>query len=249
MRALIVEDETVAAENLTYLLRKVAPEIEIVGYTESVERTVEWLSANRADLIFMDIHLSDGSAFTIFDRMDVAMPIVFTTAYDRYALDAFRVNSIDYLLKPIKPEDLRRALDKFRQRTPSEILDYLSQLKLMAEKPKYPGRLLVQDKDMIHPVAVSEICCIYSTNKHTEIILKSGRSYATNKSLDQIMASLDPTKFIRANKQFILARDAISQLIVWFDSRLKVTLVTETPEPVFVSKNKVAEFKLWLTKE
>lgn len=249
MRVLIVEDETVAAENLTYLLRKVAPEIEIAGYTESVEKTVEWLQGNSADLIFMDIHLSDGSAFAVFDRMEVSTPIVFTTAYDQYALDAFRVNSIDYLLKPIKPEDLRRALDKFGQRTTVDLLKYLSQLNSLSEKPRYSGRLLVQERDMIHPVAVGEISCIYSTNKRTEIILKSGLKHTTNKSLDQIMSTLDPTKFIRANKQFIVARDAICDLTVWFDSRLKVNLITDTPEPVYISKNKVAEFKEWLSAE
>ena len=249
MRVLIVEDETVAAENLTYLLRKIAPEIEIAAYTESVDKTVEWLSANNVDMIFMDIHLSDGSAFMIFDRTEVTTPIVFTTAYDQYALDAFRVNSIDYLLKPIKPEDLRRALDKFRQRTPVELMKYLSQLNALSEKPRYSGRLLVQDRDRIHPVAVSDICCIYSTNKHTEIILKSGIKHSTGKSLEQIISTLDPSKFIRANKQFIVARDAICDLTVWFDSRLKINLTTDTPEPVYISKNKVAEFKEWLTAE
>lgn len=145
----------------------------------------------------MDIHLSDGSAFMIFDRTEVTTPIVFTTAYDQYALDAFRVNSIDYLLKPIKPEDLRRALDKFRQRTPVELMNYLSKLNALSEKPRYSGRLLVQDSDKIHPVAVSEICCVYSTNKHTEIILKSGVRHTIGKSLEQIMSTLDPSKFIR----------------------------------------------------
>lgn len=249
MRVLIVEDETVAAENLTYLLRKVASEIEIAGYTESVDQTVEWLRLHSVDLIFMDIHLSDGSAFMIFDRTEVATPIVFTTAYDQYALDAFRVNSIDYLLKPIKPEDLRRALNKFRQRTPMELMRYLSQLNSLSERPQYSGRLLIQDRDRIHPIAVDDICCIYSTNKHTDIILKSGLKHTTNKSLDQIMSTLDPTKFIRANKQFIVARDAICHLTVWFDSRLKVNLITDTPEPIYISKNKVSDFKKWLSAE
>lgn len=249
MRVLIVEDETVAAENLTYLLHKVVPEIEIAAYTESVDKTVEWLSANSVDMIFMDIHLSDGSAFMIFDRIEVTTPIVFTTAYDQYALDAFRVNSIDYLLKPIKLEELRRALDKFRQRTPVDLMQYLSRLNALSEKSRYSGRLLVQDRDQIYPVAVSDICCIYSTNRHTEIILKSGIRHATGRSLEQIMSTLDPSKFIRANKQFIIARDGVRDLTVWFDSRLKVNLITDTPEPVYISKNKVADFKEWLTKE
>lgn len=249
MRVLIVEDETVAAENLTYLLHKVVPEIEIAAYIESVDKTVEWLSANSVDMIFMDIHLSDGSAFMIFDRIEVTTPIVFTTAYDQYALDAFRVNSIDYLLKPIKPEELRRALDKFRQRTPVDLMQYLSRLNALSEKSRYSGRLLVQDRDQIYPVAVSDICCIYSTNRHTEIILKSGIRHATGRSLEQIMSTLDPSKFIRANKQFIIARDGVRDLTVWFDSRLKVNLITDTPEPVYISKNKVVEFKEWLTAE
>ena len=118
MRVIIVEDETIAADNLAYLLRKIDSSIEIVGYAESVEQTVALLETKPLiDLIFMDIHLSDGSAFTIFDRLNVDIPIVFTTAYDQYALDAFKVNSIDYLLKPIKTDDLKRAIGKYRQNT------------------------------------------------------------------------------------------------------------------------------------
>lgn len=249
MRVLIVEDETVAAENLTYLLRKEAPYAEVVGYTESVEQTVRWLSSEKADLIFMDIHLSDGSAFDLFGRTEVSVPIVFTTAYDQYALDAFKVNSIDYLLKPIKPDELRRALDKFVRRAPADQAGYLSRLHALGEAPRYVGRLLVPAKDRIIPVPVGDVCCIYSTNRQTEIIRRTGETMCVNKSLDQLMALLDPRRFIRANKQFIIARDAISELTVWFDSRLKVTLTTDTPEPVYISKNRVAEFKAWLTAE
>lgn len=247
MRVLIVEDETTAAENLAYLLRKVAPEVEIAGYTESVERTVEWLNRNAVDLIFMDIHLSDGSAFSIFEQTEVKTPIVFTTAYDQYALDAFKVNSIDYLLKPIKKEELQRALDKFHQRTPMEMVRYISQLSALTPQYKYAGRLLIQDKDHIIPVSVDEISCIYSTDRHTEIILKSGKTHPYAQTLDKIMATLNPRDFIRANKQFIIARDAVKDLIVWFDNRLKVVLLTEIPEPIYVSKNRVSEFKEWLT--
>lgn len=246
MRVLIVEDETTAAENLAWLLRKVATDAEIAGYTESVERTVEWLKENQVDLIFMDIHLSDGSAFSIFEQMEVKTPIVFTTAYDQYALDAFKVNSIDYLLKPIKKEELQRALDKFRQRTPVELMTYISRLSSLAHRPDYARRLLIQEKDHIIPVAVEEISCIYSSGRHTEIILRSGRKYAYSQSLDKTMTTLDPRNFIRANKQFIISRDAIKDVIVWFDNRLKVVLNTETPEPVYISKNRGAEFKEWL---
>lgn len=249
MRVLIVEDETTASENLAYLLRKVASDVEITGYTESVERTVEWLNDNVVDLIFMDIHLSDGSAFSIFEQAKVKTPIIFTTAYDQYALDAFKVNSIDYLLKPIKKEELQRALDKFRQRTPAELLQYISHLLDLNPQPNYAARLLLQDKDHIIPVSVDEISYIYSTDRHTEIILKSSQNYPYSQSLDKIIATFDPKKFIRANKQFIIARDAIKDLIVWFDNRLKVILNTETPEPIYISKNRVAEFKEWLVSD
>ena len=145
MRVLIVEDETAAAENLEYLLRKVDPDIEVATNTESVEQTARWLSENTVDLIFMDIHLSDGSAFSLFDSVDVKTPIIFTTAYDQYALDAFKVNSIDYLLKPIKPSDLQRALDKFHRLSQPDISQYLARLNSLASKPKYVSRFLISN--------------------------------------------------------------------------------------------------------
>lgn len=247
MRVLIVEDETVAVDNLIFLLRKIAPDIEVAGVTECVGQTVVWLSeGNEADLIFMDIHLSDGSAFRIFEQIKVTAPVVFTTAYDRYALDAFKVNSVDYLLKPVKPDELRRALDKFRQLGRAEILKYLSVINGLAPGRQAGNRLLVPVNDKLIPVAVAEIACIYSSNKSTELILNDGRHYGINKSLEQLMSSLDPADFIRANKQFIIARDSVRELTVWFDNRLRVSLPVDTPEPVYVSKNRVAEFKGWL---
>lgn len=247
MRVLIVEDETAAADNLVWLLRKAVPDVEIAANTESVEQTVEWLRVNPSvDLIFMDIHLSDGSAFSIFEQMEVTVPVVFTTAYDQYALDAFKVNSIDYLLKPVKPEELRRALDKFNGRTSSELSAYLSAMKSLAPLRKFPRRILVAVTDKILPLCVDKIACIYSTNRQTEIILTDASSIPVNKSLEQLAADLDPSCFIRANKQFIISRDAILDMTVWFDSRLKVSLIVDTPEPVYVSKNRVAEFKVWV---
>ena len=192
MRILIVEDETAAYENLADMLVTIDPTIEIMGNTESVRQTVRWLQANpRPDLIFMDIHLSDGSAFAIFDQIEVEVPIIFTTAYDQYAIDAFKVNSIDYILKPIKPEELKRALDKFSRWNHQDIIHYLSQL-------------------------------------------------------EQIISSLSPADFIRANKQFIISRDSVKDITIWFDSRLLVTLDIEVPERIYISKNKASEFKSWI---
>lgn len=247
MRVLIVEDETAAAENLEYLLRKADPNIEVADNTESVEQTARWLSENAVDLIFMDIHLSDGSAFSLFDSVDVKTPIIFTTAYDQYALDAFKVNSIDYLLKPIKPSDLQRALDKFHRLSLLDISQYLTRLNSLASKPKFVSRLLVNERDKIIPISVDSIACVYCTERKTVIITNDGRSVRYNRPLDAIMSELNPAKFIRANKQFIISRDAVADITVWFDNRLRVRLSVATPEEIYVAKNRVSEFKSWLT--
>lgn len=246
MKVLIVEDETAAVDNLEYLLYKVDRAIEIAAVTESVEKTQQWLIQNHADLIFMDIHLSDGSAFSLFDHIEVSTPIIFTTAYDQYALDAFKVNSIDYLLKPVKQTDLQKALNKFHKLSQPDISQYLARLNSLTSIPKYASRLLINEKDKIIPLSIDNIACIYSTERRTDIITSSNNTYRYNKSLDAIMAELDPAKFIRANKQFIISRDAVDDITIWFDSRLRVRLSVTTPEEIYIAKNRVSEFKLWL---
>ena len=248
MRVLIVEDETAAVDNLEYLLYKVDRAIEIAAVTESVEQTQQWLMQNHADLIFMDIHLSDGSAFSLFEHIEVSTPIIFTTAYDQYALDAFKVNSIDYLLKPIKLSDLERAFEKFKRLTASDLNSYISRINQLTEKPKYQSRILVAIKDKIIPLAVEDIACIYSTDRKTEIITTSEVTYTYNKPLDTMIKNLDPTVFFRANKQFIINRNHITDITVWFDGRLRLRLTAETPEEIYIAKNRVSEFKSWLTK-
>lgn len=251
MKILIVEDETTAYENLVDMLAEVAPEAEVVDNTESIRQTVRWLQTHpKPDLILMDIHLSDGSSFTIFDMTEVKSPIIFTTAYDQYALDAFKVNSIDYLLKPVKPEELRRALDKYSRFSPQEILTYLSRIgQLGSSSSTYKDKLLVPYKDKLLPIRMEEIACFYTADKSTTLYLRDGRSYLYNKTLDQIFPTLDPSEFIRANKQFIIARESVKELTIWFDSRLLVTLEVETPERIYVSKNKASEFKNWIVNE
>ncbi len=250
MKVLIVEDETAAYENMVEALHAIDPSIEISGNIESVSRTAEWLQNNpQPDLIFMDIHLSDGSAFLLFDRMKVETPIVFTTAYDQYAMDAFRVNSIDYLLKPIKPEELQRALDKFRHWMPADMSAYLSRLMTLAPKPVYKDKILLPLRDKLLPVSLTDVACFYTTNKQTLVCLKNGTQYAYTKTLEQIMAMLNPSRFIRANKQYIIARDSVKEITVWFDSRLLVKLDVETPEPIYISKNRATDFKAWMVQE
>ena len=250
MKVLIIEDETAASENLIAMLQEIDSDIEVLKVLESVQQTVRWLSSNPApDLIFMDIHLSDGSAFTLFQEMEVTVPIVFTTAYDQYALDAFAVNSIDYLLKPIKTSELERALDKFKRWTHSDLMDYLQ--RMMKMRPSgtadYTTSLLVPVKDKLVPVSMNDVACIYSSDRKTQIYLKSGEMLLYNRSLDSIIVGLNPSQFFRANKQYIVARDCVKEMVVWFDNRLLVKMPIELPEPLFVSKNKAAEFKIWMT--
>lgn len=250
MRILIVEDETAAYENLMDILLEIDPGIQIAGNTESVGQTIHWLQANQApDLIFMDIHLSDGSAFAIFDKIELETPIVFTTAYDRYAIDAFKVNSIDYILKPVKVEDIRHALDKYGKLTRQDVVQYLSQLTQLAPAPKYKDKLLVPCKDRLLPINMAEVSCFYTTDKNTFVYLKDGTKYPYSKTLEQVISSLNPSDFFRANKQYIIARDSVTNITIWFDSRLLVTLDAEIPERIYISKNKASEFKSWMVSE
>lgn len=249
MKVLIVEDETAAAENLQAMLHDIDASIEVLGNIESVQQTVRWLQQNaKPDLIFMDIHLSDGSSFAIFQQMEVETPIIFTTAYDQYAIDAFKVNSIDYLLKPIKEQDLRQALLKFSKLSQQDTDQYLQLLKQLTGEHDYKSRLLIPYRDKLLPIEVKEIACVYSTNKNTEVFLKDGKHYACTTALDQLMSQLNPHEFIRANKQYIVARSAITNITIWFDSRLLINVGVETPERIYVSKNRAAEFKAWIVK-
>ena len=250
MRILIVEDETAAYEDLVGILNTLDPAIEIAGNTESIHQTINWLQTNQnPDLIFMDIHLSDGSAFSIFDSIKLEVPIIFTTAYDEYAIESFKVNCIDYLLKPIKVEEMKRALDKFRKWTRQDVLNYLTYLSKLSPLPRFKDKLLIPVKDQLQPIDLNEISCFYITDKSTRIFLQNGKSYPYSKTLEQIERSLNPADFIRANKQFIIARKSVKNITIWFDSRLLITLDVEPPERIYVSKNKASEFKAWIVND
>ncbi|HEX2969812.1 MAG TPA: LytTR family DNA-binding domain-containing protein [Bacteroidales bacterium] len=247
MQILIVEDETAAYENLVDILAEIDPAITIAGYTESVRQTVSWLKNNRhPDLILMDIQLSDGAAFTIFDRTEVEIPVIFTTAYDEYAIKAFKVNSIDYLLKPIKVDELRCAIEKFKRLSNPDLRKYLLQLTQLSQSRNFKDKILIPVRDRLQPVNMDEISCFYTTEKNTRIYLKNGTCFPYSKTLEQIEPTLNPREFMRANKQFILARDSVKNITIWFDNRLLVTIDVEAPERIYVSKNKAAEFKSWL---
>lgn len=250
MKILIVEDETVAYENLVEILKALDSTIDIAGNTESINQTILWLTNNSApDLILMDIHLSDGNAFEIFNQMTVETPVIFITAYDEYAIEAFKVNSIDYLLKPIKVQELEKALTKFKRWTQTEVAAYTTQVAKLQPPQKYNSKILIPHKDQLLPVDLMDISCFYTSDKNTSIFLKDGRQFQYSKTLEQIIATLNPCHFIRANKQFIIARESIKNITIWFDSRLLIQLSIEVPEKIFVSKNKAAEFKSWMVSE
>lgn len=247
MEILIVEDETAAYESLVEILQEIDPAIQIVGNTESVGQTVNWLREHEPpDLILMDIHLSDGSAFLIFDHVGVEVPIIFTTAYDEYAIEAFKVNSVDYLLKPIKTSELQRALHKFSKWSHTDIATYLSKVARLIPTKQYKDKLLIPVKDQLLPIDLLQVSFFYTTDKNTSVHLKDGSQYEYARTLDQIFSSLDPTVFYRANKQFIVARHAVKNITIWFDSRLLITLDTDVPERIYISKNKAAAFKEWI---
>lgn len=247
MKVLIVEDETVAVNNLKAIIAEVDDSISIAGSTEGVSQTIRWLSKNEApDLIFMDIHLSDGSAFNIFSAISVDVPIIFITAYDEYALNAFKVNSIDYILKPIDVEQLRNALDKFYRLTKPELNRYVNGMSRLSTIEGYPERILVPFNDKLLPIDVTSIAFFYTTAESTQIFLKNGDSYLYRKTLESIMSGLDPHLFFRANKQFIIPKHGVKDITIWFDNRLLITLESDTPERIYISKNKASEFRQWI---
>ena len=244
MKTLIVEDETAAATNLRTLLREIDPEVAVLDVLETVTETVAWVRSHPLpDLIFMDIHVADGQAFRIFEQTDIVSPIVFTTAYDRYALDAFKVNSIDYILKPIKRDELERALDKFRRFSGGERDEYVERTnRFVAVRAQ---SFLIPFRDKLVPVSADRIAYFYTSHEKVSVTTLDEKTLPMDRSLDTLMAQLPGSDFFRANRQFIVSRRAIRDLSVWFGSRLSVNLSLRTPERIIVSKARVPEFKRW----
>ena len=246
MKALLIEDETAAARNLAAVLREVAPGVQVMATLESVAESIEWLRSNpQPDLLFMDIHLADGDSFRIFGAVEVTAPVIFTTAYDRYALEAFKVSSIDYLLKPIHADDVRRALEKLRRLTSGERLDYGSRVRSLAAQ-RQEEVFLVRVRDRIIPLQRDRIAYCYTSNEKVTACDFDGETYPLDKTLEALQALLPERDFFRANRQFIVARRAVKEIAVWFGSRLTLHLTVDTPERIVISKARVPEFKTWL---
>ena len=250
MKALIIEDEIMAAKALKKLLGEVSPDTDVVAVLESIEDSVEWISKHpMPDLMFMDIHLADGSSFAIFDRVTITCPVIFTTAYDEYALKAFEVNSIDYLLKPISREALERAMRKFHELADNRF-DQAKVNLIMAqlgERKKYKSCFLLPERDKYIPVRVEDIAYIYIDAKSVKLVTMDQKAFYLSHTLDDLMAEIDPHMFFRANRQFIVSRKTIKDVAVWFGNKLSINLSVETPEKIIVSKARVGEFKSWFT--
>lgn len=244
-RVVIVEDETAAAVNLRSMLHSIEPTTEVIAILESVEEAIEFFSSKvEADIIFMDIHLADGDSFRIFRSVDIDIPIIFTTAYDQYAIEAFKVNSIDYLLKPFKEEDLRRALNKLRRLTANE-QNEMSKIDDVASESMVKT-MLIRYKDRIIPINVEDVAFFYTFSERVTLTTLSGECYHVDKTLETLIQQLPPEQFFRANRQFIVSRRAVKDIAVWFGSRLTLNLSVELPERIVIPKARVAEFKQWL---
>lgn len=250
MKTLIIEDEKAAVNNLKVLLTDVAPHCTVIGITDSIVDSIKWLQDNSMpELIFMDIHLADGSAFEIFEHITITCPIIFTTAYDEYALKAFKVNSIDYLLKPIGERDVKRAMDKLNLLTESKLSENhsLSQLiKSMNQQKKYKNYFLIPNKgSKLLPLPTDSIACFHIDNGIVKAISKKNDSFIIPHTLDELKEYLNPKDFFRANRQFIVAKDAVMDIDYWFNGRLSINLIVPTKDKILVTKARVSEFKEW----
>lgn len=252
MKLLIVEDEQLLAKQLRNMVQALEPGADVVGQTNSIASTIDWLQDHEApDLVLMDIELADGQCFEIFQQTPVKSPVIFTTAYDEYALKAFKVNSIDYLLKPIQETELQDALHKWKSlRTASSESSAIHQLQhLLTEfkKPmQYRERFLVRQGQKMLSVSVGDIAFFCARNTLTYLVTKTKQKFIVDFTLDEIESSLAPMNFFRANRQFIVAHEMITGVHNWFNGKLKVDLVIAPETDVVISRDKAPLFKAWL---
>lgn len=256
MKIVIIEDERAAVRNLIALLADVKPEAEVIATLDGIAASIEWFGSHpMPELLFMDIHLADGSAFDIFEEVKITSPIIFTTAYDEYALQAFKVNSIDYLLKPIAEEDISKAFDKLNQlHTDSSRQSYeqafQNLLHAVKKEESYKTHFLIPVKgDKLLPISIEMISLFYIKDGLVKALLKDKKEYTIPQTLDELAEALNPNLFYRINRQFLISRESVKDMDLWFNNRLSVNLYGITSnEKILVSKAKVLEFKEWFTK-
>ncbi len=252
MKVVIIEDEFAALNNLKELLYAMDNMIEVVAELDSISDSINWfskVSTSGLDLIFMDIHLSDGAAFQIFKHISIPTPIIFTTAYDEYALQAFQVNSIDYLLKPIDETQLLRAIQKYKNLSVSLHLSNIQAFinNIYSDEKRYKSHLLIPFKDELIPVAVHDIAYLYIENSIVKLRTFTGKTLFVSGKLDDFTEILSPRHFFRLNRQFFAAKSAIKSMNQYFNGRLMIHLNPPAAEQVLVSKERTATFKEWFT--
>jgi len=252
MRVLIIEDEHLAAERVKDLLGKYDGTISVLAILDSIVSTVQWFKKNPSpDLVFMDIQLADGLSFDIFGKVKIDCPVIFTTAYKEYAIKAFKVNSVDYLLKPIDYEDMKTAIVKFQQqhyfKKDATLItaDILESVKNMLST-QYKNRFVVKVGEHIKSIELENIHYFFSLEKGTYLCTVGNKNYDLDYSLDSITEMLNPQMFFRANRKYIISRQAILDIIVYSNSRLKIRLRNSDDEKIIISRDKVSVFKSWL---
>jgi two-component system response regulator LytT len=251
MKVVILEDETLAADKLENALKEIEPNIDVRARLKSVSSAVEWFNNNpHPDLIFSDIQLLDGLSFELFAQIKTEKPVIFTTAFDQYAIKAFDVNSLDYLLKPISNEKLEVALAKFKNRQPKVLpnsVDYKELAKLIkGDQAEYKSRFMVRLGQKIIAIPIEKVAYFFSENKLTYIFTKDGKKYPADQPLDELIDLLDPRIFFRANRQFIITFESIAEIHPYFKGRIKLTLTPNTTEEVVISSERSPEFKKWI---
>ncbi|MEL1243435.1 LytTR family DNA-binding domain-containing protein [Flavobacterium sp. DGU11] len=249
IRAIIIEDEKPASDYLLALLQKSAPDLVVLAVIDNVKTAVAWLGNNTADLVFLDIHLGDDNSFSIFEKIKVTIPIIFTTAYNQYAIKAFRLHSIDYLLKPFSAEDLKQAMDKFRELKPkNEGINIQALIEAMNNKPAARERFMVASGQRIKSIPIGEVAYFLSEGRYVKLVAKTGEGYLLDQSLESVESEVDPNHFFRINRQVLVGFDAIRQMVAWSKSRVKLELNPPTDFDVVVSIDNSGDFKKWLNK-
>ncbi|WP_266363098.1 LytR/AlgR family response regulator transcription factor [Tellurirhabdus rosea] len=251
MNVLIVEDEALAVQKLTKLLRETAPTLNVVGVTDGIETTVEWLTSHPSpDLIMMDIELSDGQSFEIFNLVEVDCPVIFTTSYDEHALRAFKGNSLDYLLKPIRRDELDQAVQKYlriaaRRVTSADIGHLVQDLRKQGSGHEVRTQFLVREGQRLIPVETAQIVCFYAEDGQTYLLTRNRIGYTVEYTLEQLEEMLDVTQFFRVNEQFIVAQSAITATHSSLNGKLKLELKPGPGREVLVSPDRVERFRIW----
>ncbi len=247
MKVVILEDETRAASYLERLIRKVAPEMTVIAKFESIRDAVPFLESHSdIALIFSDVQLADGLSFEIFSKVTVKCPIIFTTAYDHYAIEAFKTNGIDYLLKPIEEERLVKAIEKSKFFSPSIALEKLLILGTTAVSKTYKSRFMVKVGDKIKSIPTEEILAFYSLEKATYMHTTSNRDYCIDYSIDQLETLLDSVLYFRISRKYIVSIQACTNILAWTNSRLRLKIEGIADDEIIVARERVQEFKEWL---